>query len=184
MKKVCPNCRHRFTPSPRVKNQKYCGRPECQKARKRKWQRRKRKTDPDYKENQAKAQKAWQGRRPHYPREYRLRNPASAEKNRIKQRERNRARRKLPKAAIVRVIEKMDSINPANADPISIRPGRYCIFPVVGREIAKTDSIIIEISNIRGSPRQVDFPRPMIEKRVLDSPDGVFGIRFPHEQPP
>jgi hypothetical protein len=45
-------------PHPAVLNQQYCGSADCQKARKRKWQKEKLARDPDYRENQAAAQKA------------------------------------------------------------------------------------------------------------------------------
>ena len=59
MEKTCPHCGKRFFPHPAVLNQRYCGSADCQKARKRKWQKEKLKSDPDYRENQAAAQKAW-----------------------------------------------------------------------------------------------------------------------------
>jgi hypothetical protein len=46
----CANCSHPFTPDPRVKNQRYCGGKDCQRARKREWQKEKLRTNPDYKE--------------------------------------------------------------------------------------------------------------------------------------
>lgn len=184
MKKICRHCRRKFIPCPRVKNQEYCGRPNCRRAWKRKWQRRKRAEDAEYRENQAGAQKGWQERHPEYPREYRRRNPAYAEKNRNKQRERNRSRRKslseavsrviaerLPappavrvaeveNESISRVIAKMDSIIPGNADPIVLTSGRYCMIPLVDGLIAKMDSIIVEISPISAVSRQKDVGGP------------------------
>jgi len=184
MKKVCRHCRRKFAPSPRVKEQEYCGRPKCRRAWKRKWQRKKRAKDTEYKENQASAQKAWQERHPEYSQEYRRRNPDYAEKNRIKQRERNRSRRKssnepvsrviaerppaplavrvaeVKNESISRVIAKMDSINHENADPIVLTPGRYCMIPVVDGSIAKMDSIIVEISPISAVAKQIDVGGP------------------------
>jgi len=51
-KPSCFNCADAFIPSPRQKNQKYCGKPECQRARKTAWQRYKMAIDPDYRLNQ------------------------------------------------------------------------------------------------------------------------------------
>ena len=56
----CNHC-HRCLPAdPRVKDQQYCSRADCQLARKRAWQRKKMAVDPDYVENQYLAQKKWQ----------------------------------------------------------------------------------------------------------------------------
>ena len=38
MEKRCESCKRRFIPHPAVRDQRYCSNPECQKARKRKWQ--------------------------------------------------------------------------------------------------------------------------------------------------
>jgi hypothetical protein len=57
MEKTCPHCGKRFLPHPAVFNQRYCGSTDCQRARKKSWQKEKLKSDPDYRENQAAAQK-------------------------------------------------------------------------------------------------------------------------------
>ena len=77
MKQIrCAHCGCLFDPNPRVKNQRYCSDKECQRARKRLWQRRKLATDPDYKANQTDCQKTWREKNPDYWRKYRERNPA------------------------------------------------------------------------------------------------------------
>jgi len=43
----CSYCGALFEPSPRHKNQMFCMKPECRRARKAAWQRHKMKTDPD-----------------------------------------------------------------------------------------------------------------------------------------
>jgi hypothetical protein len=93
MEKSCLYCKKRFKPHPAVPDQEYCSDPECQKIRKRRWQKEKLAKDSDYRENQAEAQKQWRSRNRDYWRQYRERNPAYTEKNRIGQRERNRRRR-------------------------------------------------------------------------------------------
>jgi hypothetical protein len=90
MEKSCLCCKKRFKPHPAVPDQEYCSDPECQKTRKRKWQKEKLANDSDYRANQAEAQKQWRSRNRDYWRQYRKRNPAYTEKNRIRQRERNR----------------------------------------------------------------------------------------------
>jgi len=130
-----------------VKNQQYCGRPECSRARKRKWHSQKKKADPDYAANQEKAQKAWRERNPGYWRRYRQEHPEYAEKNRLKQRERNRTTRHPAITPQSPVIAKMDSIGPGNAAPDGILPGCYQLIRLNGG-IAKMDSIFVEIRSI------------------------------------
>ena len=69
--KKCRACGKNFQSHPQVPGQKYCSAPACQKERRRRWQRDKLKQDPDYQENQARAQQAWAERNPDYWREYR-----------------------------------------------------------------------------------------------------------------
>ncbi len=131
MEKTCPHCGKRFLPHPAVLNQQYCGSADCQKARKRKWQKEKLKSDPDYRENQAAAQKAWRERNKGYWREYRKKNQTYSEQNRLGQRGRNRQRR---------MIAKMDELEAKTV----LSPGRYRLVPLYGK-IAKMDELIVEI---------------------------------------
>jgi hypothetical protein len=87
----------------------YCALPDCQRERRRLWQIAKRRSDPDYLANQARAQKAWSERNPGYWHAYRETNPDYARRNRAQQRARNQRR----------VIAKMDSSTPA-APPAGI----------------------------------------------------------------
>ena len=89
MNKVrCAHCGSRFVPNPRIRNQRYCGRIECQRARKSSWQRRKLATDPDYQANKQDSQRAWRIRNPGYWQNWRLRHPEYVERNRMLQQER------------------------------------------------------------------------------------------------
>jgi hypothetical protein len=69
--KRCINCGKKFKPAPQATKQTYCASTECQKQRRRVWQKNKLLTDPDYRENQALAQKAWANRNQDYWRHYR-----------------------------------------------------------------------------------------------------------------
>ncbi len=73
-------------------DQSYCASQACQRERRKLWQRERRAKDPDYRENQARAQEAWLARNPDYWREYRHRNPEYTQRNRERQRERARKR--------------------------------------------------------------------------------------------
>jgi len=123
MEKSCLYCKKRFKPHPAVPDQEYCSDPECQKIRKRRWQKEKLAKDSDYRENQAEAQKQWRSRNRDYWRQYRERNPAYTEKNRIGQRERNRRRRSGSGIA------KMDELKRKNRYPIGPLPACAILQP-------------------------------------------------------
>lgn len=55
----CAHCGARFIPAPQVPNQAYCSKANCQKERRRQWHKSKLQSDPDYRDNQSRAQKAW-----------------------------------------------------------------------------------------------------------------------------
>jgi len=94
---VCCSCADVFERSVRHKNQCYCPKPECQRARKAAWKRFKMRTDPDYKYNQTLSNKKWAKAHPGYWRDYRKRHPEKAERNRMLQSIRNRRRSSTPK---------------------------------------------------------------------------------------
>jgi len=135
MEKPCRCCKKGYIPHPAVPNQSYCGRPECQKARKRQWQREKLAKDSAYRENQDAAQREWCSRNKDYWKSYRKRNPAYAERNRIGQRERNQMKRSKSRFA------KMDELRGENL----VIPGRYRLVPLGKQMIAKMDELIVEI---------------------------------------
>jgi hypothetical protein len=138
MEKRCLCCKRRFIAHPAVCHQRYCSDPECQKRRKRNWQKEKLSIDSDYRVNQASAQRQWRRRNRDYWREYRRRNPAYTERNRIGQRERNRGRRSGSGIA------KMDELKGKTLIP----SGRYRLVPVCKLGIAKMDELIVEIGVI------------------------------------
>lgn len=104
-KRLCAACRQLFSPRPQVPRQSYCRAAVCQRERRRRWQEAKLRTDPDYRENQRSAQKAWCRRNSDYWREYRRTHHEYRERNKAQQRVRNRNGAK-PKIA------KMDSSLP------------------------------------------------------------------------
>lgn len=85
-KKLCANCGQPFTPRPQARTQTYCSDPRCQQARRQDWLEAKLQSDPHYRENKARVQKAWQERNPDYWRKYREGNPEITYKNRDAQR--------------------------------------------------------------------------------------------------
>ena len=127
----CAHCRRLFVPNPRIKEQGYCRRNGCQRARKKLWQCRKMARDPDYKANHRNAQKSWQEQNRNYWRLYRRRNPRYVIRNRLLQQERNRQRRTRERIA------KMDALEPFS----TIRSGSYYIFTEPCQGIAKMDAL-------------------------------------------
>ena len=53
----CAACEDLFAPQCNVSDQTYCSKPECQRERRRRWQRQKLREDPDYRANQTAAQR-------------------------------------------------------------------------------------------------------------------------------
>lgn len=133
--KPCAACGQAFQPRPQAPRQCYCPKPECQRERRRRWQATKLQNDPDYSDNQARAQQAWCERNPDYWREYRAQHKKYQERNRELQRKRN-AKRKAKRIA------KMDA---STAQPI-LPSGIYLMSRIAEREIAKMDVWTVEIT--------------------------------------
>jgi hypothetical protein len=146
-----PNCRRPFVPDPRVKNHHYCGRKECRRLRKRRWQSEKMKTDPDYRKNQQESHQCWMEQNRDYYQRYRAKNPQYVTRNRLLQKLRDQKRRG-------RTLAKMDSSNPL----YPVKPGYYHLIPA-NRDLAKMDPI---------SPQYLLIPHtsPVLAKKdSLDS---------------
>ena len=137
MEKKCLCCKRGFIPRPAVRDQRYCSDPECQKTRKREWQKEKLANDSDYRANQAEAQKQWRGRNKDYWKRYREKNPAYTERNRRAQKVRNRRRYGAK-------IAKMDELKGETLVP----SGRYRLVPLCNLGIAKMDELIVELGVI------------------------------------
>lgn len=140
-RKRCASCHDRFTPRRNVPGQRYCSKSECQRERRRRWQRDKLKQDPDYRANQAAAQRRWRKRHPDYGRQYRQSHPEYTARNREKQRERNRRRGRRGTCPLTAPIAKMDvcvDLNP-------ITTGTYRMIPEPGPGIAKMAAYLVKI---------------------------------------
>jgi hypothetical protein len=92
-KRWCTACGQLFCPCPQVSRQSYCAEPSCQRERRRLWQQAKRRSDPDYLDNQVQAQAAWSQRNSDYWRAYRASHPEYVARNRSQQTKRNELRR-------------------------------------------------------------------------------------------
>jgi hypothetical protein len=107
----------------------------CQRERRRLWQQTKRRSDPDYLQNQAQAQRAWSKRNSAYWSAYRETHPEYAARNRINQRGRNAKRSTTG-------IAKMDA---SNAAPF-VDGGLYELRPLEGHGLAKMAAWIVQIT--------------------------------------
>ena len=132
----CVHCRRRFIANPRVKDQKYCNRICCQRARKTLWQRRKMATDAAYRQNQKDSHQSWQIKNPDYWRQYRDGHPQYCERNRMLQKQRDAKRR-------ARHLAKMDALKRLK----SINPGAYYLIPC-NAGLAKMDALTQKINLI------------------------------------
>jgi hypothetical protein len=133
----CAACGTAFRPGKQIPGQRYCSREACQRARRRRWQKRKLQDDADYRANQVQAQQAWAGRHDGYWREYRANHPDYTDRNRLEQRQRDRRRRAADLA-------KMDASTPIHPVP----SGTYRLVPEVGGDLAKMDAWTVKITVI------------------------------------
>ena len=137
----CCHCGHFFPKSPRHKEQYYCRKPECQKARKAAWKRKKMRDDPEYRLNHQASNKAWFEAHPGYWKMYRKKNPKKAERNRILQKIRNKRRlKKNQGGSDCSLIAKVDASTTRKIKVI----GQFWMVPV----IAKVDALKVYISEI------------------------------------
>jgi hypothetical protein len=126
----CVGCGEFFTP--RNREQNFCKKTECQKARKAAWQRNKMHTDPDYKADQELSKKKWAQANPDYWKNYRENNPEKAERNRMLQAIRNRRRAKSRHSNIKMypsLIAKMDARKSNEFNPV----GQFWLVPVIAK---------------------------------------------------
>lgn len=145
-RKHCAACDDLFTPRRNVLNQRFCSKPECQRERRRRWQRKKLREDADYRANQAAAQQRWQKHHANYWRHYRQTHPQYTARNREQQRQRNRKRGRGATGPSPPVIAKMDEY----ASQKAIVTGTYRLIPVTGSGIAKMNEYFVEMRVLSG----------------------------------
>lgn len=133
--RICAACGAPFTPLVHVPNQRYCSSKACQLSRRRIWQHEHLRTDPDYRENQTRAQASWRARHPDYWRRYRETHPAYHDRNCAMQRQRNSRRTASP-------VANMD-VWPA-CRPLA--SGFYILRDAVEASVAKMNSWTVHIA--------------------------------------
>lgn len=138
---ICASCNDEVTPNPKLKGrqQSYCGKANCQKARKAAWKRKKMRSCPEFRSDHALSNKKWSMSHPSYWQDYRLSNPDKTYRNRLLQHQRNRRLRSPP--------EPPDCKGRRDNTELNQMVGEYWLVPV----IAKVDAIKVNIAAIRGS---------------------------------
>ena len=131
----CLACGRPFQPRPQVPEQNYCSAQDCQRERKKLWERDRRRNDPDYRKNQASANLAWSRKHPDYWREYRRANPQYTERNRAAQ-QTKRTARLAPAPAKMDVSEIVAALG----------SGLYRLTKLHGGGVAKMDSWLVRIT--------------------------------------
>lgn len=141
-KPCCINCGKILDTPLRNPNRTYCNSPDCQKVRKRIWQKQKIASDPIYKANQRDAQKVWRDANPDYYKKYRKKNDAYTQKNRTRQAERNKNRRVPMQNQAPNLIANMD----ASKSNYNMNTGVYQLIPMTDGKIAKMDAMIVQLT--------------------------------------
>ena len=145
----CACCGKPFAPRPQVPDQAFCSSPECQRARKRQWQRAKLQSDADYRVNQRAAQQAWSQRNPDYWRDYRAAQPDDAQRNREQQR-----------SSDASVRNQEPDVDPAKMDVCDLLSGLYRVtwHPAFPRENGA--SLVVELTPVHVmGPCKMDVSR-------------------------
>lgn len=135
--KQCTACGKSFRVRTQTPRQSYCSQPDCQRARRNQWQKEKRKNDPDYAENQARAQQAWNNRNSDYWKNYRAAHADYVEQNRKMQHARNTHSSTSKQGEIA----KMDS----SKVPPPLLAGIYQMTSLPQAGIAKMDVWMVEL---------------------------------------
>ena len=135
----CKSCRHIFLIT-RNPEQHYCSKPDCQRTRKNKWRKNARLNDPDYRQNQSRVNQRWQATHPDYWKQYRASHQKYVQRNLEKQRVRDRTA-KIHRQTEATHLAKSDALPAKNL----INSGNYCLIPVLGNNLAKSDALLVKI---------------------------------------
>lgn len=133
--KRCLACGDPFPLRAQSPEQSYCSASACQRQRRKLWQRKKRQTDDDYRQNRARAQKKWLDGQPDYWQRYRATHPEYTDRNRESQRVRSAGKR-------AGSLAKMDASKSSSV----LASGTYRLSLIQPPSVAKMDSWIVEIT--------------------------------------
>lgn len=149
----CVACGQCFQPCSRLKEQRYCGLPACQRERRRRWKWNRRHSDEDYRQNQALAHRAWSEAHCGYWRSYRETHPDYVERNRALQRERDRRR--------VATLAKRNA-----SEAISEVPSGVYRMEAVAGNLAKRNAWTVKITVLSAGYGSGDGNASILQKRT------------------
>ncbi len=141
---ICHHCGLRCQWNPRVKDQEYCTRKECQQARKNKWEKKEYRTNKKYRETRLKSQKKWRENNNHskYQKEYRSKRPDYVAQCYKDQKERYHERR-----------EALEQNN-VNTDALFTQPRRGGLYKLIPMDVTKnnvnTDAFVVKMQILSG----------------------------------
>ena len=127
--KRCLACGDPFPLRAQSPEQSYCSASACQRQRRKLWQREKRQTDDDYRQNQC------LDGQPDYWQRYRANHPEYTKRNRENQRARSAGKR-------AGLLAKMDAPKPL----VALASGTYRLSAIRPPGVAKMDAWIVEIT--------------------------------------
>ena len=143
---ICHHCDRRCRFNPRVKNQEYCSRKECQQARKSEWDKKQYHTKKRYRKKRLASQKTWRKKRKEYQKEYRARHPEYVALCYELQKKRYAERREAERKAI-------EEYN-VNTDAIFTQPRRDGVYKLIPVDETKnnvnTDAFIVKMQILSG----------------------------------
>jgi molecular chaperone GrpE (heat shock protein) len=141
---ICLHCGKEVPRNHHIKRgQKYCSAKECQRARKREWDKERYNSDETYNYRRLSSQKIWRKKRPshEYQKNYRKMHPEYVNRNRELQRNRNKKRKKSKQKDIEGMI--------VNTDALFTHPlidGTYALMQVTkGGKIVNTDTLMVRM---------------------------------------
>jgi endogenous inhibitor of DNA gyrase (YacG/DUF329 family) len=132
---ICKHCGKEVPRNPRIKkNQDYCSKKDCQRARMRNWKKRQYSNNQTYREKCLESQRLWRKNYPshEYQRDYRKKHPEYVNRNRELQKKRNKKRRKQPSREIV------------NTDALLLQPrvdGSYTLKKIAINKIVNRNAL-------------------------------------------
>ena len=144
----CHHCGLRCQCNPRVKDQEYCSRKECQQARKNEWEKKNYSTKKKYRETRLKSQKKWRENNNHskYQKEYRSKRPDYVAQCYKDQKERYHERREAERKALEQ--------NNVNTDALFTQPRRDGLYKLIPMDDIKnnvnTDAFIVKMQILSG----------------------------------
>ncbi len=143
----CAGCHKLFHPRPQSPDQKFCSAAECQRERKRRWQKARRAADADYRDNDVQANRQWRSRHPGYWRAYRRKHPQYVITNRHRQHERDRAAQRIVPPAAPRPDLANEDVSEAF---MPLEAGTYRMIPVTGDDLANEYAWMVKIAVLSG----------------------------------